>query len=78
MSMVDDPQVRANDMIIETQSPDGVSLKLVGTPIKLSETPSSLRYAPPLLGQHSDEVLSELLGYTPAQLFALRDSGVIG
>ena len=78
MSMVDDPQVRANDMIIEAQSPDGVSLKLVGTPIKLSETPSSLRYAPPLLGQHSDEVLSELLGYTPAQLFALRDSGVIG
>jgi len=56
--------------------PDGV--KLTGNPVKMSKTPVSYRHAPPLLGQHTDDILSELLEIGDTERDAMRAAGVIG
>jgi len=50
--------------------------RVIGAPIKLSDTPASLRTPPPVLGQHTDAVLAEL-GYGAAEIAGLRDNRVI-
>ena len=54
---------------------DGV--KVIANPVRLSETPVDYRRASPTLGQHTDEVLAERLGYSPDHLAGLRGKGVI-
>lgn len=71
------PQAAARDMVLHVEHPTAGTLKLAGFPYKFSETPAALRLAPPLLGQHSQEVLVDLLGYTPEQVSRLREQGVI-
>ena len=62
-----DPQVIARGMIVDVQHPSAGRLKLVNCPIHLSRTPVSVRSAPPLLGQHTDDILSALgLGDAPS------------
>jgi crotonobetainyl-CoA:carnitine CoA-transferase CaiB-like acyl-CoA transferase len=73
----DDPQVRERGMVHSWQHPLKDGLKLVASPIKLSATPVRTDLAPPLLGQHTDEVLGELLHRTPAQLAQLKDRKVV-
>jgi len=72
-----DPQVRHRGMVAEVAHPTIDALQLCGLPIKYSETPGRIRMAPPLLGQHSDEILAEVLGYTEPQVAELRDAGVV-
>ncbi len=74
-----DPQVQARGMKIEMPHPalGGDPVPLIASPIRMSATPPSYRHAPPLLGQHSDQVLAELLGLDAAELEALRERGVI-
>ena len=74
-----DPQVKAREMVVEMDHPatGGRPAKLIASPIKLSGTPVSYRQAPPTLGQHTDEVLTERLGLGPAELRDLRDRGII-
>lgn len=72
-----DPQVQARGMLTEWQHPLHSGLRLVGSPLKLSQTPVRQALPPPLLGQHTDEVLRELLGCDAARLHALRTQGVI-
>jgi len=68
-----DPQVAAREMVIEMPHPGtGSKVKLVANPVKLSATPPSYRIAPPTLGQHTDEVLSEVLGLSPEAIADLR------
>ena len=55
----------------------GGTVDLVGSPIKLSDTPVTYRRAPPTLGQHSDEVLEEVLGLDAAAREALRRDDII-
>ena len=75
----DDPQTKARGMEITMPHPaaGGAPVKMIGSPIKMSETPVEYRHAPPMLGQHTDQVLRELLGMDDAELAALREKGVI-
>jgi crotonobetainyl-CoA:carnitine CoA-transferase CaiB-like acyl-CoA transferase len=70
------PQVVARDMKIEMPHPLSGTVTLVGSPLKLSESPVSYRLAPPLLGEHSDAILDEL-GYSAVDIEALRKDGVV-
>ena len=76
--VVNHPQVQAREMIVESEHPVAGKVKLVGVPVKLSETPGSVREPAPLLGQHTDAVLHEYLGMTDAEISTLRQDGVIG
>jgi len=76
--VVNHPQVQARGMIVESEHPVAGKVKIVGVPVKLSETPGSVREPAPLLGQHTDEVLHEYLGMTDTEISALRQEGVIG
>lgn len=75
-ALVDDPQVRENEMIVEVDHPKAGRLKLVGVPAKFSKTPGSIRLAPPLVGEHTDEILGEI-GYSSEQIEELRRAGVV-
>ncbi|NYT62908.1 CoA transferase [Alcaligenaceae bacterium] len=72
-----DQQVREREMVIRMKHPRRGDMPMLANPIRLSSTPVQYRMPPPDLGQHSDEVLEELLGYDEAQRQALRDSGII-
>ena len=72
-----DPQVQARGMVGHWQHPLTDDLRLVASPLKLSRTPVRTDHPPPLLGQHTDEVLAELLGLDVGQLAALRSGGVV-
>lgn len=71
------PQVLAREMVISVEHPVVRDLKMPGFPVKLSETPAQLKRHPPLLGEHTDEILREL-GYHPEQINSLREHKVIG
>ena len=71
-----DPQVQARAMAIPMPHPLSDSLRLVASPMKLSATPVQVRRAPPLLGQHTDEVLAEF-GLDAAERERLRARGVV-
>jgi crotonobetainyl-CoA:carnitine CoA-transferase CaiB-like acyl-CoA transferase len=66
-----DPQLVARNMIEAVEHAAAGTLKVLGVPIKLSETPGSVRTAPPTLGQHTAQVLAEL-GMTVAEIDDLR------
>jgi crotonobetainyl-CoA:carnitine CoA-transferase CaiB-like acyl-CoA transferase len=51
---------------------------MVGAPVRLSATPGAVRTPAPMLGEHTDEVLGQLLGLDAEQIAALRSAGVIG
>jgi CoA:oxalate CoA-transferase len=73
----EDPHIRYRKMLIEIDQPRVGKMKIAGSPIRLSETPGSV-YAPaPLLGEHSEAVLKEILGYAPADIDTLKVEGVI-
>lgn len=75
--VVADPQVAARDMIAEVDHPTIGRLRMAGLPIKLSANPGSVKTPPPLLGEHSRQVLAGL-GLSPERIDALVQSGVIG
>lgn len=74
---VNDPHTSAREMVREVTHPAMGSYRQVGVPVKMSDTPSQLRRAPPALGEHTDEVLANELGYTAERIAALRAAGVI-
>ncbi|MFC2998132.1 CaiB/BaiF CoA transferase family protein [Acinetobacter sichuanensis] len=71
-----EPQVLARNMLIEMKHPLKEKLKVIGSPIKMSRTPIEYRKHPPLLGEHTDEILSQILDQE--YLMKLRKRGVIG
>jgi formyl-CoA transferase len=76
--VVDDAHIAgARRMIREVDHPVAGRMKLVGSPICLSETPAEIRSPAPLLGQHSEEVLRDVLGYSGDQVEALRRAKAI-
>jgi len=72
-----DPQIDARDMVTHWQHPFKNDLPLVSSPIKLSATPVRTDLPPPLLGQHTEEVLRSVLNYSGAQLAELKQKEVI-
>ena len=70
------PQSRARAMDVTVEHPVLGPIRQVGLPIKLSATPGSIRTAPPLLGEHTDEILAEL-GYDAAAVADLRERGIV-
>jgi len=72
-----DEHVQARQMVNTWQHPIQPNLKLVASPIKMSRTPVRQDMAPPLLGQHTSDVLREVLHYSDEQQTALRNKGVI-
>jgi crotonobetainyl-CoA:carnitine CoA-transferase CaiB-like acyl-CoA transferase len=73
-----DPQIKTRGAVVHMPhpaTPDGVDV--IANPVRLSETPADYRLPPPLLGEHTDDVLSTRLGLDDAKLAALRKNGVI-
>lgn len=71
-----DPQALARGAVVAMQHPLTPDLRLIASPMKLSATPVTYRHAPPLLGQHSDELLREA-GCSPEEITTWRQAGVI-
>lgn len=72
-----DPQIAARDMVRPIEHPTAGEINLLGPVARLSRTPPGIYAAPPLLGQHTAAILTDLLNYTPAQIADLRHAGVI-
>ena len=72
-----DPQIEARKMVTRWQHPLNDSLRLVASPLKLSATPVRTDLPPPLLGQHTEEVLRSVLNYSAAQVSELKTNEVI-
>ena len=72
--VLNDPHLRARDMIVDIDYPPRGTYQTVGCPIKLSDSPAEIT-RPPMLGEHSDEILRELCGREPEQLQQLHKDG---
>ena len=70
-------QASARQMVMEMEHPVEGTIKALGFPVKMSETPQEVRYPPPLLGQHTEAVLTEL-GYNSLKVQELRKKGAFG
>ena len=75
--VVSNPQVLARNMIATVEHPKVPELRFPGSPLKLTNSPASIRRVPPMLGQHNEEVLGEA-GYSEDQIADLISRGVIG
>ena len=72
-----DPQLKHRGMIAEVPHPTIGNLRLTGIPIKYSETPGEVRLPPPLLGEHTDEILTSTLDYSSDKIEELKTQGAI-
>jgi len=73
----EDPHIKYRGMLVEIDQPRAGRMKIAGSPIHLSETPGKV-YAPaPLLGEHSEEVLKDILGYSQEETDKLKKKGII-
>ena len=71
-----DPQAVARQLTVAMMHATG-PMRLPASPLRLSATPPEYREAPPLLGAHTDEVLSSILGLSPDAIARLRGSGIV-
>jgi len=74
-----DPQVQARGMVVEMPhaAAEGGQVRVIANPVRLSATPVDYRIPPPLLGEHTEAMLSRLLGMEAAEVSALREKGVV-
>lgn len=74
---LNDPQVRHRNMVVELRHPNGQTTQAPGTPLKFSRTDEESFSSPPLLGAHTDEVLTDIIGLSPERVAALRASNTV-
>lgn len=74
---LDHRQILHREMVVERDHPTMGTVRLLGLPVKLSDTPGDIHRTPPLLGQHTDEVLRDI-GFSEAEIQGYRDTGIIG
>ncbi len=75
--VMNNEQIIARDMIVETDHPTAGKVKMAGVPIKMSETPGTIERPAPLLGQHTEEILSEVLGISSEEVAQLKAQNVL-
>ena len=73
----EDPQVRANGYVVDYEHPELGATRLLGMPVKLSETPGDPRGHAPELGEHTETIMTDMLGYSWEDIARLRDANVI-
>jgi formyl-CoA transferase len=71
------PQAQAREMTLESEHASAGTVRLPGFPYKFSQTPAEIHRPPPLLGEHTEEVLTSLLDYSPEDVTSLRNKGAI-
>lgn len=74
--VLESENTKAREMMVEVEDPARGKMKLLGIPVKLSNTPGDIRLTPPLLGQHTEEVLKEL-GYSEEEVKELKSKGIV-
>jgi crotonobetainyl-CoA:carnitine CoA-transferase CaiB-like acyl-CoA transferase len=72
-----DPHVQAREMVVEMAHGSGETVKVIANPVKLSATPPSYRSAPPVLGEHTQDVLTSVLKMSAADIAALKEKGIV-
>jgi crotonobetainyl-CoA:carnitine CoA-transferase CaiB-like acyl-CoA transferase len=75
--VIEDPQLAARAMVEAVEHATLGTIRVLGVPIKLSETPGGVRTAPPTLGQHTDAILIGDLGFTQDEVVKLRAAGAV-
>jgi crotonobetainyl-CoA:carnitine CoA-transferase CaiB-like acyl-CoA transferase len=73
----EDPQVLARDMVVKVDHPKAGALRVTGVPVKLSDTPGAVTLPPPLLGEHTPQVLTEWLHLSTGEVDRLRQAGAL-
>jgi crotonobetainyl-CoA:carnitine CoA-transferase CaiB-like acyl-CoA transferase len=76
-TILNDPQIAVRNMVQEVEHRTAGTIQLLGPVAKMSKTPAQINDAPPVLGADTEAVLSERLNFTPEQIAALREEGVI-
>ena len=74
---LNDPQVKANEMVVEVEEPDRGPVREMGIPVKLKGTPGGIRGRSPRLGEHTREILTGLLGYSDKDVTRFKEEGLI-
>ena len=72
-----DPQVKSRNRVVWVDHPDDKAIPLIASPMNILTSPTAIRYPPPSLGEHTEEILHELLGYSKEKINDLRSSGAI-
>jgi formyl-CoA transferase len=75
--LMDDPQVRSREMVVDVPHPTAGTVRMVASPLKIPTSPLVVRLPPPLLGEHTEQILAEILGYDEAVIQDLRNAQVI-
>jgi formyl-CoA transferase len=75
--LAEDPSLRATGTVVDVEHPERGNYLSVGNPIKLSDSPTEVVRSP-LLGEHTDEILTDVLRFSPSQVDEIRNSGALG
>jgi crotonobetainyl-CoA:carnitine CoA-transferase CaiB-like acyl-CoA transferase len=74
---LDDPQVMANEMVVEVEEPDLGTVREMGIPVKLRGTPGEIKSRSPKLGEHAQEILTGILGYSDEEIASFKKEKLI-
>jgi glutaryl-CoA transferase len=74
---LEDPQVQAREMVINVPHPSAGTFRMVASPLKIPTAPAEVRLPPPMLGEHTEQILQDVLGYDQQAVQRLRDAQVI-